>query len=101
MNKMTKLQDIVPVYVETMPKEKEHGILYISKEYKLAIHLCACGCGGEAVTSLTRSEDNPEKWTLIENNGLVSLKPSIGNWSGEKPKYHAHYFITDNKIDWR
>ncbi|MBW3021253.1 hypothetical protein KY334_08210 [Candidatus Woesearchaeota archaeon] len=76
-----------------MPKIKEPGILYISKEFELAIHLCACGCGGECVTPTN-------EWHLREfEDGTVTLRPSIGNWNGEKP-YHAHYYITNNKIQW-
>lgn len=86
----------MPVYVEYMPEVKEQGILYISKRFELAIHLCACGCGMQTVTPFR----NPaEDWTLTETNGLVTLRPSIGNFGRENP-YHAHYYITDNKIQW-
>ena len=70
----------------------DFGVLYISKEFGVAIHLCACGCGGKTVTPLN-------KWKLTENEKGVTLRPSIGNWSGESP-YHAHYYITNNKIQW-
>ena len=91
---MEKLNELSVEYVEYMPEKKEHGILYISHRFELAIHLCACGCGVESVTPFSREHKG---WTLAENNGKVTLKPSIGNFSGERP-YHAHYFITDNKI---
>lgn len=55
---------------------------------------CTCGCGMEAVTPLGNGE-----WSLIESNNQVTLRPSIGNFKGENP-YHAHYYITNNKIDW-
>lgn len=90
-----KLNELKPVYVEYMPKKIDEGILYISKEFRIAIHLCACGCGKQAVTPIVGSD----RWTLTENNGLVTLRPSIGNWRWENP-FHAHYFITDNKIEW-
>lgn len=91
---MQKIFEIIPVYVEQMPShnDKKDGILYISKKYGLAIHLCACGCGGETVTPL-------DEWTLTEQNGLCTLRPSIGNFMGENP-YHAHYYVTNNKIEW-
>lgn len=89
-----KLTELTIEYVDKMPDTKEFGILYICKPYDLAIHLCACGCGQQSVTSL---KDNA--WTLTENDGKVTLRPSIGNFRGEK-EYHAHYFITDNKIQW-
>lgn len=89
-----KINEIAPVYCDYMPDVMEPGKLYISTIYKLAIHLCACGCGGKTVTPLNHGE-----WTLTDKGGVVTLRPSIGNFSGESP-YHAHYFITDNKIDW-
>jgi len=89
-----KIHEITPVYCDYMPDEMESGKLYISTVFKLAIHLCACGCGGKTVTPLKQGE-----WTLTDKDGLVALRPSIGNFSGENP-YHAHYYITDNKIEW-
>ena len=91
-----RLNELIPMYVDLMPAELDEGILYICKEYKTAIHLCACGCKEKVVTPFNR----PIEWTLVDNDGLVSLSPSIGNWSNEKPKYHAHYFITNNKRIW-
>ena len=92
---MKRIFEIKPVFVDNIPDKLEHGILYISKTHYTAIHLCACGCGLETVTPLS-----PENWTLINDNGLVSLKPSIGNTKGELPNYHAHYFIFSNRIIW-
>lgn len=91
---MERLSEITPVFVTNIPDLLEHGKLYISKEYNCAIHLCACGCGEKSVTPIKEGE-----WMLIERNDLVSLHPSIGNFIGENP-YHAHYYITDNKIIW-
>jgi hypothetical protein len=91
---MERINELTPAYVEHMPDKLEPGKLYISTVFKLAIHLCACGCGGQTVTPLKDGE-----WTLTDKGGIVTLRPSIGNWSGENP-YHAHYYITDNKIEW-
>lgn len=89
-----KLTEITPKFVTLIEEELKPGILYISKEYGTAIHLCACGCGGKTVTPLGADE-----WTLTEENNKVTLRPSIGNWMWESP-HHAHYFITENKIEW-
>lgn len=89
-----RLTELAPVFVETISPELEEGKLYISKEYGVAVHLCACGCKQKTVTSL-----GPANWFLTENGGLVTLRPSIGNFSGENP-HHAHYYITNNKIEW-
>ncbi len=91
---MVKINELTPEYSEYIPNKKEEGILYISEKYKVAIHLCACGCGIQTVTPLGAGE-----WTLSKNGDKVTLRPSIGNFTGENP-YHAHYYITDNKIEW-
>ena len=91
---MEKIVKLRPQYNEIVPSKLENGILYISKRYSMAVHLCACGCGGKTITPLGK-----DRWILTETHEGVSLKPSIGNWAGESP-YHAHYYITNNKIIW-
>lgn len=92
---MQRLTEIKPIYCKHIPETLEHGYVYISEEFKIAMHLCACGCGEATAMSF----NEPSGWTLTHENGTVFFKPSIGNFSGENP-YHAHYFITENKIDW-
>ena len=86
---MTEVE-IIPRYVETIPKPMEPGILYISKKYGVANHLCLCGCGDQSVTPF-EMQPNEKWWNLIENDGKVSIQPSILNHPCE-----AHYVITDN-----
>lgn len=97
---MNRLSEIVPVFVEQNPlfKDMENGNLYITKTRGFATHLCACGCGGLTVCGL--KPEWKDGWTLTENiDNTVTLRPSIGNWHGQNP-YHAHYYITNNKIEW-
>lgn len=82
----------VPEYVETMPETLEPGRLYISKRFRTAAHLCACGCGSRVVTPL-----KPAKWQLKDAGGLVSLSPSIGRW---QLPCKSHYWICDNQVLW-
>ncbi len=89
-----KIYKIKPEYCKHIPRDLEEGVLYISKEFKVAIHLCACGCKEQTVTPLGAGE-----WNLKDNENGVTLRPSIGNLKGEIP-YHAHYYITNNSIDW-
>lgn len=91
---MSKIFELSPEYHKNISSEIESGVLYISNEFEVAIHLCACGCGGKTVTPLGK-----DGWTITKKEGKVTLRPSIGNWKGESP-YHAHYYITDNKIQW-
>ncbi len=78
-------------FVEYIPAQPEEGILYVSVQYKTAVHLCICGCGNKVVTPLT-----PNDWRLTFDGISVSLYPSIGNWSFP---CRTHYFVTNNKIE--
>lgn len=77
-------------FVSIIPERIDQGILFISMDYKTAIHLCACGCGSEIVTPLS-----PTDWELIFDGETVSLYPSIGNWS---LPCQSHYWIKKGKI---
>lgn len=92
-----KIFELRPEYHELIPEIIEEGILYISLKYGCAIHLCACGCKDKTVTAF--KPEWKDGWTLTCVNDKVTLRPSIGNFAGENP-YHAHYYITENRIDW-
>lgn len=77
-------------FVEYIPVLIEQDVLYVSVEYKTAVHLCICGCGNRVVTPLS-----PTDWELRFNGKTVSLSPSIGNWNFE---CRSHYYIKRNKI---
>ena len=82
-----------PEFVEFIPDRLNEGIIYISRRYRTASHLCCCGCKLEVVTPL-----NAAKWRLTEHSdGAISLRPSIGNWSFP---CESHYFVTQNRIRW-
>jgi hypothetical protein len=76
--------------VQYMPTQLEPGILYVSKEFGAAAHLCACGCGTIVRTPLDR-------WSLRETEDGPSLDPSIGNW--QEP-CQSHYWIEGGKVRW-
>lgn len=79
-------------YVEFVPKQLEAGVLYVSRRYRTASHLCCCGCGLEVVTPL-----NDAKWQASERGDKVWLSPSIGNWSFP---CRSHYWIEGGRIRW-
>jgi len=82
---------IVPRFVASFPQPLESGVLYVSVEFSTASHLCACGCGREIVTPLSRGQ-----WVLTFD-GSVSLWPSIGNWA---LPCRSHYVIDRGTIRW-
>jgi hypothetical protein len=97
---MEKLHSITPVFTTVIPMELEHGKLYISKRFGVAIHLCACGCGEKSVTPISFKLRDGIHWLITRSETKeITLEPSIGNFSGESP-YHAHYYIKENKIQW-
>lgn len=83
---------IVPQIVEYIPEHLEEGVLYISQKYGTATHKCCCGCGEEVVTPL-----NPTDWSLKVEGNLVTLDPSIGNWSFA---CRSHYWIRRGRVIW-
>ncbi|ODT21946.1 MAG: hypothetical protein ABS35_16015 [Kaistia sp. SCN 65-12] len=89
---MTRIGQIRPEFVDFIPERLEPGVLYVSRRYSTASHLCCCGCGLEVVTPLS-----PAKWRLLESNGAVSLNPSVGNWSFP---CRSHYWIKGNRVQW-
>ena len=83
---------LTPEFVEFIPTPLEEGKLYISCQYRTVLHLCACGCGTEICTPL-----HPTGWSLTFDGELVSLHPSVGNWSEE---CRSHYIIRNNRVVW-
>lgn len=89
---MTRIDQLTPEFVQYIPERPAPGVLYVSRRYATALHLCCCGCGSEVVTPL-----NPAKWNLKEDSGAVSLSPSVGNWS---LPCQSHYWIVGNRVGW-
>lgn len=79
-------------HVYYMPKEMEPGVLYVSREFGSAAHLCACGCGAKIRTPLS-----PTDWILKETDSGPSLYPSVGNWQQD---CQSHYLICEGDIIW-
>jgi len=79
-------------FVDLIPDKINQDIIYISTKYKSAIHLCACGCGNEVVTTLS-----PCDWCVIFDGNSVGLYPSIGNWG---LPCRSHYWILNNNVRW-
>jgi hypothetical protein len=86
------MNKIKPVFVKTIPVDIQDGCLYISKEHGTAISKCPCGCGQQSILSLKPVFS--EGWSINEENGSVTIRPSILNPCG------AHYYITNNEIEW-
>lgn len=79
------------VFVKSIPAAPVAETLYVSMEYRTAVHLCACGCGTKVVTPL-----GPSDW-ILTFDGTVSLRPSVGNGQQE---CRSHYYIRKDRIDW-
>ncbi len=79
-------------HVYYMPKELKPGVLYVSKEFKTAAHLCACGCGAKIRTPLA-----PTEWSLEETDKGPTLHPSVGNW---QQVCQSHYWIYRGEVKW-
>jgi hypothetical protein len=78
--------------VHYMPRELSPRVLYVSEEFDIALHLCACGCGAKVKTPL-----GPTEWSVIETKDGPSLRPSVGNW---QHPCQSHYWIDRGRIRW-
>lgn len=87
-----RIERIAPQLVELAPPTLEPGVLYISHKYKVAVHLCCCGCGEKVVTPLS-----PAEWRVTLTEGNATLYPSIGNWA---MRCRSHYWIRNNGVIW-
>ncbi|RLJ31177.1 hypothetical protein CLU97_0584 [Chryseobacterium sp. 7] len=79
-------------FMKEIPQNPAQGVLYISIQYKVAVHLCACGCKNKVVTRLS-----PKDWKLIFDGQSITLYPSIGNWNFT---CQSHYWIRNNEFLW-
>ena len=77
-------------FTKSIPSDIDDETLYISCDYKVAIHKCCCGCGNKVVTPFS-----PKDWYLKFDGETISLHPSIGNWSFP---CQSHYWIKDSKV---
>lgn len=95
---MAKLTALRVQRCENIPRPLVTGVLYISDKFHLAIHLCPCGCGSEAVTPIKHADG--DGWEISSavsgNETTVTLAPSILLRS----ECRSHYFIRDNTIVW-
>jgi hypothetical protein len=87
---MVPIKEFRVEFVQYMPDSINQGVLYVSMQYSLVIHLCACGCGEKVATPLS-----PDDWNLLFDGETVSLYPSIGNWDFP---CESHYWIRRNKV---
>jgi hypothetical protein len=87
---MVETLTLLPVYY--MPQDLEPGILYYSAEFRVAGHLCPCGCGNKVITPI-----GPTDWSFSETNGQATLEPSLGNW---QLPCRSHYWVRKARIVW-
>ena len=78
--------------VRLMPRQLEPGFLYVSEEFEVAGHLCACGCGEKVITPLGTAG-----WYFEDAAEGPTLTPSIGSW---QLPCKSHYWITGGRVRW-
>jgi hypothetical protein len=87
-----RLNEAKPKFVENVPDVLDEGIIYISIPFRLAMHKCFCGCGGEVTTRIA-----PSGWEVSFNGEDVSFSPSIGPSTS---KCKSHYVIRRGRVIW-
>jgi Family of unknown function (DUF6527) len=89
---MTRIETLQTEFVDFIPAKLEAGIIYVSRKYLTASHLCCCGCGNKVVTPL-----KPGGWKLTTTGNSITLCPSIGNWNFP---CRSHYWVRRNQVEW-
>lgn len=79
-------------FVKGIPEKLNERTLYVSMDYATVAHKCCCGCGLEVVTPLS-----PTDWKLAYDGEVISLHPSVGNWSFP---CRSHYWIDKGTVRW-
>ncbi len=89
---MTRIKKLRTVFTAEIPETLDDGVLYVSRECRVALHNCACGCGEEVSTPLVATE-----YKLTMHGDNASLWPSIGNHDFACA---SHYVIDQGTIVW-
>ena len=89
---MNRVERMRPEFVDFIPTVLVPGVLYVSKKYRTASHLCCCGCCSKVVTPL-----KPGGWQFAARRGAATLHPSIGSWA---LPCQSHYWIRDGRVVW-
>lgn len=79
-------------FVDSVPRQRAEGVLYISIPFSTSVHSCFCGCGLKVVTPI-----RPTEWHLTFDGDAVTLWPSVGNW--DYP-CRSHYWIRGDRVLW-
>lgn len=89
---MGKIDCFTFEFCDFIPEVLEEGKVYLAPQHCACLHLCACGCGEEVSTPISKTE-----FSYSIDNGLISLSPSIGNHDFP---CNSHYFIKDGRVRW-
>lgn len=81
-----------PQFVENAPETLEDGIVYISIPFRVAVHKCCCGCGGEVTTRIS-----PTGWEITYDGRDISFSPSIGPTTSA---CKSHYIVRRGRLKW-
>lgn len=87
---MRRINRLRPEFVTYIPEDLADGVMYVSLEYRVAVHGCCCGCGERVVTPL-----NPAQWAVTYDGENVSLNPSIGGG-----RCNSHYLLSRGRVRW-
>ena len=101
---MTKTKTLKCKFVDTIPVQKDEGILYVSYKHDTTTHLCPCGCKNIVPLPISHEgNDFPgsnydlHRWEFTHLDKIPTIRPSINSVSFE---CKSHYFITQGKIIW-
>lgn len=89
---MTKTNRLTARRVSEVPEALAPGVLYVADPFKMAMHLCCCGCGGEVTTRYGAGG-----WSLMLEGDVPTITPSIGP---STQKCRSHYVVSRGQVHW-
>lgn len=72
---------MTPLFCEQIPEQLDEGIIYISEEYGVSIHLCACGGKGKTALPLEK------KWKRMGANK-------------KRKRLYCFFYPINRKLEW-
>ena len=79
------------IFVDSIPKDIEKNIFYISDKYKVITHKCPCGCERNVSIFI----DNGWNYSINEKD-QITIDPSIATGL----ECGSHYWVKNSKILW-
>jgi hypothetical protein len=95
--RQTSAPSVTAVFVEDEPEHPQQALVYFvgGRDPMYAAMVCPCGCGAILRSNL-RSETDPCWAWDVQDDGAVTLRPSLWRQTGCR----SHFILSSGRITW-